>query len=52
MIGSLRGRLLNVRPDRILVETGAGVGYEVLAPPRVLMELPEIGAEVSLHVHI
>jgi len=51
MIGRLRGRLLSTEPDRVLVETGDGVGYEVLTAPRALMELPEVGSEVILHVH-
>ena len=51
MIGHLRGRLLSQDPDRVVVETGAGLGYEVLVAPRVLTELPPIGVEVALHVH-
>lgn len=38
-------------PDRILVETSGGVGYEVRVPPRVLTGLPSLGEEVLLHVH-
>ncbi|MCP4868855.1 MAG: Holliday junction branch migration protein RuvA [Proteobacteria bacterium] len=51
MIGRLRGLLLATEPDRVLVEVGSGVGYEVLVAPRVLMELPAVGAEVTLHIH-
>jgi len=51
MIGRLRGRLVAQEPDRVLLETGAGVGYEVLIPPRALTELPGVGEEVTLHVH-
>lgn len=51
MIGRLRGRLLSQEPDRVLVETGAGVGYEVLVAPRVITELPAVGDEVTFHIH-
>lgn len=51
MIGRLRGLLLTTEPDRVLVETAQGVGYEVLVAPRVLMELPKVGAEITLHIH-
>jgi len=51
MIGRIRGQLLRQEPDRVLVETGAGVGYEVLVAPRTLTELPATGTEVTLHVH-
>jgi Holliday junction DNA helicase RuvA len=51
MIGRLRGTLLVCEPDRVLVETGSGVGYEVIVPPRALAELPAVGEEVTLHVH-
>jgi Holliday junction DNA helicase RuvA len=51
MIGRLRGTLLETEPDRVLVETSAGVGYEVRVAPRALMELPAVGSEVTLHVH-
>ena len=51
MIGRLRGRLVAQEPDRVLVETAGGVGYEVRIPPRVLTALPQLGEEVLLHVH-
>ena len=51
MIGRLRGLLVSQDPDRVVVETAAGVGYEVLVAPRVLTELPPTGVEVVLHVH-
>lgn len=51
MIGRLRGTLLVCEPDRVLVETGSGVGFEILVPPRTLAELPATGEEVTLHVH-
>lgn len=51
MIGRLKGILATVEPDRVLVETSGGVGYEVLVPPRVLTELPVRGESVTLHIH-
>jgi Holliday junction DNA helicase RuvA len=51
MIGRLRGRLVAQGPDRILVETAAGVGYEVRVPPRVLTQLPAMDAEITLQIH-
>jgi len=51
VIGRLRGTLLAQEPDRVLVETGAGVGYELLVAPRTLMDLPPLGQEITLHVH-
>ena len=51
MIGRLRGCLVAQDPDRVIVETGAGVGYEVLIAPRALTELPSVGSEVTLHIH-
>lgn len=51
MIGRLRGKLLAQEPDLVLVETSAGVGYEVRTAPRTLIGLPAIGAEITLHVH-
>jgi Holliday junction DNA helicase RuvA len=38
-------------PDRILVETAAGVGYEVRVPPRVLTQLPAMDSEITLQIH-
>lgn len=51
MIGRLRGQLVAQGPDRVLVETAAGVGYEVRVPPRVLTQLPPINSEFTLQIH-
>ena len=51
MIGRLRGKLVERAADRVLLETSSGVGYEVLVAPRALVDLPEPGAELVLHVH-
>ncbi|MBJ95186.1 MAG: Holliday junction branch migration protein RuvA [Rickettsiales bacterium] len=51
MIGRLRGKLLAQEPDLVLLETAAGVGYEVRVAPRTLVGLPPVGSELTLHVH-
>jgi len=51
MIGRIRGVLLEQEPDRVVVETSGGVGYEVIVAPRLMMELPAPGTEVTLFVH-
>jgi len=51
MIGRLRGRLVAQEPDLVLLETSAGVGYEVRVAPRTLVDLPVLGSEITLHVH-
>lgn len=47
MIGRLRGTLLETEGGMVTVECG-GVGYEVLVPDSVLLQLPPVGAEVEL----
>ncbi|HEY3783442.1 MAG TPA: Holliday junction branch migration protein RuvA [Fimbriimonadaceae bacterium] len=49
MIGHLRGTLLESEGGFVLVECG-GVGYEVLVPESVMMQLPPTGVEVSLRI--
>ena len=51
MIGSLRGRLAAKQPPQIILEC-AGVGYEIETPMSTFLELPAIGAELSLHTHL
>jgi Holliday junction DNA helicase RuvA len=50
MIGRIRGILVATQPPDILLEIG-GVGYEIQVPMTTLYELPEIGAELTLHTH-
>jgi len=50
MIASLRGILTHKAPDELTVEVG-GVGYEVCFSPTGLHRLPEVGAEVFLHIY-
>jgi Holliday junction DNA helicase RuvA len=51
MIGLVRGTLLRQEADRVLVETPAGVGYELLVAARTLVEMPPPGSAVLLVVH-
>jgi holliday junction DNA helicase RuvA len=50
MIGQLRGRLEDKRPNQVLVDV-AGVGYEVLIPLSTFAALGELHGEVTLLVH-
>ena len=47
MIGRLRGELLDVENGMAVVDAG-GVGYEVLLPDAVVVQLPMIGERVDL----
>ena len=50
MIGQLRGRLTDKRPNQILVDVG-GVGYIVQVPLSTYAVLGELHAEVTLLIH-
>lgn len=50
MIGQIRGRLLNKKPNLVLVDV-QGVGYELFIPLTSFYELPEEGGEITLKVH-
>src|SRR3979490_3091163 len=50
MIGQLRGRLAEKRPNQVLVDVG-GVGYLVQVPLSTYATLGELHAEVTLLVH-
>lgn len=47
MIGRLRGALVDLEGALAVVEAG-GVGYEVVVPDSVLLQMPSIGEEVTL----
>lgn len=47
MITRLRGELLEVEGDRVVVEAH-GVGYEVFMPQSFIVELTPIGSQISL----
>lgn len=51
MIGSLQGRLAAKHAPHVVVEC-AGVGYEVETPMSTFLELPGIGADIFLHIHM
>ncbi len=50
MIGQLRGRLTDKRPNQVLVDVG-GVGYIVQVPLSTYAALGELHAEVTLLIH-
>ena len=50
MIGLLRGRLLDKRPNQVILDVG-GVGYLVAIPLSTFATLGELHAEVTLLIH-
>ena len=50
MIGQLRGRLAEKRPNQVLVDVG-GVGYVVQIPLSTFAALGDLRGEVTLLVH-
>ena len=50
MIGLLRGRLLEKRPNQVILDVG-GVGYLVAVPLSTFAAIGELHAEVTLLVH-
>jgi holliday junction DNA helicase RuvA len=50
MIGLLRGRLLEKRPNQVILDVG-GVGYLVAVPLSTFAALSELHAEVTLLIH-
>ncbi|HVO56911.1 MAG TPA: Holliday junction branch migration protein RuvA [Dongiaceae bacterium] len=51
MIGQLRGRLADKRPNQVLVDVG-GVGYLVAVPLSTYAALGELHTEVTLLIHM
>ena len=51
MISSLRGTVLSITPDVLVVEVG-GVGFKVLVPASVAEAAEGVGRTVSLHTHL
>lgn len=51
MIGFLRGKLVAKQPPVLLIDVN-GVGYEIEAPMTTFYDLPETGAEITLHTHL
>lgn len=52
MIASVRGRIAAKSAERVVVETGDGVGYEVTVPLGVMERLPSVGETVALHTEL
>jgi Holliday junction DNA helicase RuvA len=50
LIAHLRGKLIDKRPNSVIVEVG-GVGYELIVPLSTFYQLGETGTEVSLYVY-
>jgi Holliday junction DNA helicase RuvA len=50
MIGLLRGRLLEKRPNQVILDVG-GVGYLVAVPLSTFAAIGELHAEVTLLIH-
>ena len=50
MIAQIRGRLASKEPHRVVVDVN-GVGYQIFIPLSTYYQLPEVPAEVSLHIH-
>lgn len=50
MIGFLRGRVLEKRPNQVILEV-QGVGYDVNIPLSTFYLLPDPPAEAQLHIH-
>lgn len=50
MIGQLRGMILEKQPPQLLLDVN-NVGYEIDAPMSTFYRLPDIGQEVTLHIH-
>lgn len=53
MIGSLRGKLIDKRPNQVLLDVG-GVGYQVQIPLSTFAELGPLHTEMTLltHTHV
>ncbi len=50
MIASLTGRLRRKATDHLIIDV-SGVGYRVQSPLSTYYHLPEVGTEVTLHIH-
>lgn len=51
MIGSLRGRLVEKQAPHIVIEC-SGVGYEIETPMSTFLDLPALGADLFLYMHL
>jgi len=48
VITRLTGRIAGVHGDRVIIDTAAGVGYEVVVPAGVLERLGPVGGDITL----
>lgn len=51
MIGYLKGELVEVKEQYVLVEVG-NIGYEIFLPPSSIMELPARGSQLKLYTYL
>ncbi|MEW6459438.1 MAG: Holliday junction branch migration protein RuvA [Bacillota bacterium] len=51
MIDFLKGRLVSVYPEAVVVEVG-GIGYRVQVPPSLAASLPEPGETIFLYTYL
>ncbi|MEM7258708.1 MAG: Holliday junction branch migration protein RuvA [Pseudomonadota bacterium] len=51
MIGRIAGKLIMRQPPQLMVDCH-GVGYEIEAPMPVFYQLPQVGEEVVLFIHM
>ena len=51
MVDFIRGTLVQVRPDEVVVECG-GIGFCLQMSLRAMTELPPIGREVKIYLHL
>ena len=51
MIGFLRGKLIDKEAPLVVLEI-SGVGYEIQVPLNCFEQLPELGKEVALYIHL
>lgn len=52
MIGRIRGILIEKTPPFVIIETSAGVGYEIQVPMTTFYQLPEEGEETIVSTHM
>ncbi|MCW9028110.1 MAG: Holliday junction branch migration protein RuvA [Kangiella sp.] len=52
MIGRIRGTLIEKIPPFVIIETSAGVGYEIQVPMTTFYQLPEEGEQAILSTHM
>jgi Holliday junction DNA helicase RuvA len=51
MIALLRGRILALDDDGVVLETASGVGYQVFCHLRTLTALRDVSGDAVLHIH-